>query len=79
MPDLAGLTIEEALDIIGDFELETGVRITLTQQKVGTTNQDLVGKIVETNPPAGTSLEGAAQVVAFVGELQQPTTTTIAP
>ncbi|HEY4606308.1 MAG TPA: PASTA domain-containing protein, partial [Acidimicrobiia bacterium] len=76
LPDLAGLTIEEALDVIRDFELETGVKITLTQQKVGTTNQDLVGRIVETNPPAGANLEGTVQVVAFVGELQAATTTT---
>jgi hypothetical protein len=56
--------------------LETGVRITLTQQRIGTSDQNLVGKVVETNPPAGAGLEGAAQVVAFIGEFQEPTTTT---
>jgi len=79
LPDLAGMTVEEALDVIRDFELETGLKITLTQQRVGTSNQDLVDRIVETNPPAGTSLEGSAQVVAFVGEFQEPTTTTTTP
>jgi serine/threonine-protein kinase len=76
LPDLSGLTFDDALDLLREFELETGVRITLTQQTIGTSDQNLVGKIVETNPPAGAGLEGAAQVVAFIGEFQQPTTTT---
>ncbi len=76
LPDLAGLTVEEALDVIREFELDTGLKITLTQQKVGTPNQDLVDRIIETNPPAGSSLEGSAQVVAFVGEFQEPATAT---
>ncbi|MDP9144460.1 MAG: PASTA domain-containing protein [Actinomycetota bacterium] len=82
LPDLAGMTVEEALDVIREFELDTGVKINLTQQKVGTPNQDLVDRIIETNPPAGSSLEGSAQVVAFVGEFQEPaptTTTTTVP
>jgi penicillin-binding protein 1A len=79
LPDLAGLTVEEALDVLREFELETGVKITLTQQTVGTSNQDLVGKIVETNPPAGSSLEASVQVVAFVGEFQEPPPTTTVP
>ena len=76
LPDLSGLTFDDALDLLREFELETGVRITLTQQTISTSDQNLVGKIVETNPPAGAGLEGAAQVVAFIGEFQQPTTTT---
>jgi penicillin-binding protein 1A len=76
LPDMSGLTFEDALDLLREFELETGVRITLTQQSIGTSDQNLVGKIVETNPPAGAGLEGAAQVVAFIGEFQEPTTTT---
>ncbi len=79
MPDLAGSTMEDALEIIRTFELETGVKITLTQQTVGTTNANLVGRIVETNPPAGANLEGSVQVVAFIGELQEPPPTTVAP
>lgn len=82
LPDLAGMTVEEALDVIREFELDTGLKITLTQQKVGTPSQDLVDRIIETNPPAGSSLEGSAQVVVFVGEFQEPppaTTTTTVP
>jgi membrane peptidoglycan carboxypeptidase len=76
LPDLAGMTFEDALEVIKDFERETGLKITLSQERVGTSNQDLVDRIVETNPPAGTALEGSAQVVAFVGVFQEPTTTT---
>ncbi len=79
LPNLAGMTIEEALDVIREFELDTGVKITLTQQTVGTTDKNLVGRIVETNPPAGAALEASAQVVAFVGELQAAPPPTTAP
>jgi membrane peptidoglycan carboxypeptidase len=76
MPDLAGLTIDEAVELLTEFELETGVKVTLTEQKVPTSDKGMVGRIVETDPPAGAELEGAPQVVAFVGELAAPTTTT---
>jgi membrane peptidoglycan carboxypeptidase len=76
LPDLAGLTMEEAVELLREFELETGVKVNLTQQKIGTSDKGMVGKIVETNPPAGAELEGSVQVVAFVGELVTTTTTT---
>ncbi len=76
LPNMAGLTFEEALDVVRDFELETGVRITLVQQTAPTSDQGLIGKIVSTNPPAGTELEATAQVVAMVGAAPAPTTTT---
>ncbi len=76
LPDLAGLTMEEALDVLRDFELETGVMISLTEQKVGTSDQNMVGRIIETDPPGGADLEGSVQVVAFIGELVTTTTTT---
>ncbi|MGA8040269.1 MAG: PASTA domain-containing protein, partial [Acidimicrobiia bacterium] len=71
-----GLTFEEALDVVREFELETGVRITLVQQTTPTSDQGLIGKIISTNPPAGTELEATAQVVAMVGAAAPPTTTT---
>jgi beta-lactam-binding protein with PASTA domain len=79
LPDLKGLTFEEALEGLRTFELETGLKVTLTQQKVGTTDPSLVGRIVETGPPAGTPLEASAQVMAFVGEIQGATPTTTPP
>jgi penicillin-binding protein 1A len=79
LPALGGLTFEEALDVLRDFELETGLKVTLTQQKVGTTDPALVGRILETNPPAGTQLEGSPQVVALVGEIPGTTPTTTPP
>ncbi|MFZ0626737.1 MAG: PASTA domain-containing protein, partial [Acidimicrobiia bacterium] len=79
LPNMAGLTFEEALDVVRDFELETGVRITLVQQTAPTSDQGLIGKIISTNPPAGTELEATAQVVAMVGAAPAPTTTTTTP
>jgi membrane peptidoglycan carboxypeptidase len=79
LPDLKGLTFEEALEGLRTFELETGLKVTLTQQKVGTSDPSLVGRIVETGPPAGTPLEASAEVMAFVGEIQGATPTTTPP
>jgi penicillin-binding protein 1A len=69
LPNLTGLTVEEALEIIGTFEQETGVKVTLTTQPVATTNQSLVGRIVQTDPPPASNVQGSIQVVAFIGEL----------
>ncbi len=80
LPNLTGLTFDEAVEIVRSFELDTGVRINLTQQNTGTTDPALVGRIVNTNPPPATAVEGAVDVVALIGVLQQappesPTTT----
>lgn len=72
MPNLAGLTFEEALDVVREFELATGVRITLVQQQTPTSDPNQVGRILSTNPPAGFTVEGSVQVAAFVGVLQPP-------
>ena len=69
IPALIGLTVEEALDAVRDFEDETGVKLSLVQQPTQVTDSSLVGRIVTTNPPPGTPVEGTAQLVVFVGEL----------
>jgi membrane peptidoglycan carboxypeptidase len=82
LPNLTGLTMDEALEIASAFELDTGVRINLTQQEVATSNQDLVGRIVDTDPPPASEVQGAVDVVAFIGVFQEPppeTTTTTVP
>jgi membrane peptidoglycan carboxypeptidase len=76
IPGLIGLTVEEALDVIRDFELATGVSVSLLQQKVPTSILDQVDTIVETNPPPGTLVEDSIQLILMVGEFQAPTTTT---
>jgi membrane peptidoglycan carboxypeptidase len=69
MPALIGLTVEEALDAIRDFELETGVKLSLVQQKIDVTDASQVDRIVSTDPAPGAPVEGTAQLVVFVGQL----------
>jgi membrane peptidoglycan carboxypeptidase len=69
LPDLVGMTFDEALDAISDFELQTGVRISLFQQKANVDNPDLVDRIVSTNPAAGTVITEKATITVSVGQL----------
>jgi serine/threonine-protein kinase len=69
MPALIGMTVEEALDVIRDFELETGVKLSLVQQKTDVTDASQVDRIVSTNPAPGDRVEGSVQLVVFVGQL----------
>lgn len=72
LPSFVGMTVVEAIDAIREFETETGVRVSVFEQRTPTTDPGLVGKIVSTNPPAGSLIEGTGQVIFFVGELQGP-------
>lgn len=69
--NFVGLTMEEALELVRTFELETGVKLSVVQQKVEVNDANLVGKIVSTNPPPGTELVESAVVSLMVGELAQ--------
>ncbi|HEX6147287.1 MAG TPA: transglycosylase domain-containing protein [Acidimicrobiia bacterium] len=79
LPNLTGLTMEEAVEIMSAFELDTGVKANLTQQEIGTTNQALVGRIVQTNPPPATEVQGEINVIVFIGVLQGNPPPTTAP
>lgn len=85
LPNFTGLTMEEAVEIARAFELDTGVRVNLVQQEQPTENQDLVGRIVQTDPPPAAEVQGEVEVIAFVGVFQEPkpppksTTTTTVP
>ena len=70
LPSFVGMTVAEAIVAIREFETETGVRVSVFEQRTPTTDPGLVGKIVSTNPPAGSLIEGSGQVIFFVGELQ---------
>jgi len=69
MPTLIGMTVEEALVVIREFELETGVKLSLVQQKTDVTDPSLVNRIVATAPAPGDPVEGTVQLVALVGQL----------
>ncbi len=71
LPNLTGLTFDEALEIVRSFELDTGVRVNLIQENIGTTDPALVGRIVTTNPPPATAVQGAVDVLALIGVLQE--------
>jgi membrane peptidoglycan carboxypeptidase len=81
LPNLQGLTFDEAVDIVRSFELDSGVLVNLIQAEGPTTDPAMVGRIVSTEPPPGTEVQGAIDVVARVGVLQQapPAATTTVP
>jgi membrane peptidoglycan carboxypeptidase len=69
MPALIGMTVEDALEVIREFELETGVKLSLVQQKTDVTDSSQVDRIVSTTPAPGEHVEGSVQLVVFVGQL----------
>ncbi len=68
MPNLGGLTVVEATDAVTQFRLSSGVTLTLVFQGVVVTDPGLVGKVVATNPGAGTTITESAVVTVFVGQ-----------
>ncbi len=72
LPGLIGQTVEQALEIVREFEMNSGVKLSLSQQKIGVTDPNQVGKIISTNPPPGTEITESAFIVLFVGQLAPP-------
>ncbi len=69
LPNLIGMTIDEAIEVVRDFELNSGVKLSLFQEKVDVTDPNQVDRIVSTNPPPGTEITESASIVLFVGKL----------
>jgi len=67
VPDLVGMTIEDAVAALTVFEEESGVSVGWVQQKVQTEDPDEIGRVIRTNPDAGTRVEGTFQIVLIVG------------
>ncbi len=67
LPDLVGLTFEEALGVLREFEEETGVLVNLNRvdQEVG--DSDRVGRIISTDPEPGAEVAYGITVRASVG------------
>ncbi len=72
LPSFVGMTIEEAIEMVREFELNTGVKLSLFQQKINVTDPNLVDRIVSTNPPPGVEIAESASIVLFVGRLAPP-------
>ena len=71
LPSFSGLRVEEANELIEDFEIETGVRITLVLDTIEVANLSFVDRIYQTNPPAGAEIIESASIVAFIGVAPQ--------
>jgi serine/threonine-protein kinase len=71
MIGLIGMTVEEAIAAVQEFELTSGLKLSLFQQKVDTQDPNLIGRIVTTTPPAGTLITESASVVLLVGQSPQ--------
>ena len=72
LPSLIGLTVEQAIDAIRDFEAETGLKVSVFEERVETLDPKFVDKVINTNPEPGTILKGSAQVILYVGEAVPP-------
>jgi serine/threonine-protein kinase len=79
LPSFIGLTFEEAVEVARSFEADSGVRLNLIQSEAPTSDRALVGRIIATEPPPGTEIQGAADVVARVGVFQEPPPSTTTP
>lgn len=69
MPNLIGMTYQQALATVQSFELNTGVKLTLVVSEVETEDPGQVDKIIDTSPSPGTQITESAVVTLFVGRL----------
>jgi penicillin-binding protein 1A len=67
LPNFIGMTVDEAKDAAAQFELDTGVKLTIVDETVEVEDPAQIGVIVDTNPPAGTEISASASVVVRVG------------
>lgn len=70
VPNFVGMTFDQALERVAQLEEESGVKVTLMQQRIDVDDPDLVGLVVESNPASGSPITGSATVVLFVGQLE---------
>ncbi len=68
MPNLIGMTVPEAIEFVAQFELNSGVRLTVVVEKVPAQFPSHVDRVVATNPAPGTQITRSATVLLSVGE-----------
>ena len=71
LPSFVGGTFDDAIAAAEEFELATGVRLSLTQQPMDVSDPALVGKVVGSNPAPGVQITESASVVLFIGRLAE--------
>ncbi|MEX2655315.1 MAG: transglycosylase domain-containing protein [Acidimicrobiia bacterium] len=67
MPNVIGLTFDEAVEVFRQLEHDTGVRVTVSRQTTETEPPN-EGKVVSTSPEVGAIIEYGDLVTLFVGE-----------
>lgn len=67
VPNLIGLTFDEALTVVQEIEKNTGVKIGLFQASVEVEDLSLVGRVVSTTPAPGTEISGSTTITVYVG------------
>jgi membrane peptidoglycan carboxypeptidase len=72
LPDLTGMTVDEAIAALDQFAEETGVEVSFVVEFVETTEPSLVGLIVATSPSAGTVVTYGDEITLFVGTEPPP-------
>ncbi|HEX2420541.1 MAG TPA: Stk1 family PASTA domain-containing Ser/Thr kinase [Acidimicrobiia bacterium] len=71
VPDLFGLTFDQAQQSLADEGLEIGDNPNVTS----TNNPDLDGRIINQTPPAGAAVDIGSTVAVTIGHFEQPPTT----
>jgi penicillin-binding protein 1A len=66
--NLAGISLTDVEAAITAFNDASGLNLTWTFQYVPTDNPNQVGKVISTNPPAGSLVEPGQQITIIVGE-----------
>lgn len=72
LPSFIGMTVQDAQDAADQFELDTGVKLTIVDETIEVEDPAQVGVIVETNPPPGTEISASASVIVRVGVQAPP-------
>ncbi|HVR33241.1 MAG TPA: transglycosylase domain-containing protein [Acidimicrobiia bacterium] len=66
MPNVIGMTYDQALETFRQLEQNSGVRVTVTQSQTAA-SPDQVGKVLSTNPPPGSIVNYGGMVTLVVG------------
>ena len=66
MPNVVGMTFDQAVEVFRQLEQSTGVRVTVSQSSTAAPPPN-VGKVVSTAPPAGSTIDYGDLVTLFVG------------
>ncbi|MPZ54771.1 MAG: PASTA domain-containing protein, partial [Acidimicrobiia bacterium] len=67
MPDLVGLTQDEALAVLGDFQNNAGIRIEVFGREVPVDEPNQVGIVLAQTPSAGAAVNEGDRVVLDIG------------